>query len=164
MSHTEPNETHEEPAPHSAEEDERAPRSSDAGATEQHAAAHPYRTSSHGGDGSDHGFAHEVSVQLLAAVLGALIVLTVVTVAVTKVDLGGQWNLIVAMAIATVKATLVIAFFMHLFWDKKFNLLVLLSGLAFVILFIGGTLTDRAEYQPDIDKLERLRAQQQQKK
>lgn len=161
MSHQEKNETHEAPPPHS-EDDERSPTSAEPVSSKPRA-ADAYRTSTHGGD-SDHGFAHEVSVQLLAAVLGALVVLTVITVAVTRIDLGGQWNLVVALVIATVKATLVVAFFMHLLWDKKFNLLVLMSGLAFVLLFLGGTLTDRAEYQPDIDRLEKVRAAQQQQK
>lgn len=113
----------------------------------------------HGPD-EHHGFAHVVSVQLLGGVLAALLVLTIVTVAVTKIDLGGEWNLVVAMVIATVKAGLVVTFFMHLLWDKKFNLLVFMSGVLFVILFIAIALTDRKEYQPLIDQREAAQAQQ----
>jgi cytochrome c oxidase subunit 4 len=98
--------------------------------------------------------AHVTPVQLLAVILGILLVLTVITVAVTKVDLGGQWNLVVAMVIATIKASLVVSYFMHLRWDRTFNLLVFLSGVLFLILFLSLTLTDRKEYQPTIELLE----------
>ncbi len=102
----------------------------------------------------EHGLAHVTPVQLLAVILTILLVLTVITVAVTKVDLGGQWNLVVAMVIATIKASLVVSYFMHLRWDRTFNLLVFLSGVLFLILFLSLTLTDRKEYQPTIELLE----------
>ena len=56
-----------------------------------------------------------------------------------------------AMMIATVKAFLVCAFFMHMWWDKGFNVLAFLSSLLFVALFIGMTLTDTDHYQSTID-------------
>jgi len=80
-----------------------------------------------------------------------LMILTVLTVAVTRIDLGASGNLVVAMAIATVKATLVVAFFMHLVWDKKLHLILFLISVLFLILFLSLSLTDRAEYQPDLD-------------
>ena len=110
---------------------------------------------SHGhapGDGHDHGLAHTTPVWLLFAILGALLVLTVATVAVTAVDLGAQGNLIVAMAIATVKALLVCTFFMHLLWDKKFNAILLLTSVLFLILFLSMATTDRGEYQHLVDE------------
>jgi cytochrome c oxidase subunit 4 len=82
----------------------------------------------------------------------------VVTVMVTKVDLGGEGNFIVAMVIATIKAGLVMAYFMHLRWDKKFNVVVFLSSFLFVTLFLGILLTDRKEYQDVIDSFERVQA------
>jgi cytochrome c oxidase subunit 4 len=108
----------------------------------------------------EHGIAHVTPLTLLFAVLGALLVLTVITVAVTKVDLGGQWNLVVAMVIATIKAGLVVTYFMHLRWDRTFNVLVFLSSVLFLILFISLALTDRKEYQRTIDTLEQQQAQQ----
>ncbi|MBX3130877.1 MAG: cytochrome C oxidase subunit IV family protein [Polyangiaceae bacterium] len=101
-----------------------------------------------------HGLAHVMPVKLLVGVLAVLLVLTVATVAVTSVDLGSQWNLVVAMVIATIKAVLVCAFFMHLIWDRKFNLLVFMSSVLFLALFLGLALTDRREYQKDIDQRE----------
>ena len=100
----------------------------------------------------DHGLAHTTTVRLLVAVFSALVVLTIATVAVTRVDLGGQGNLVVALVIATIKAGLVVAFFMHLIWDRKLNLLAFLSAVLFLILFLSLAITDRKEYQPYIDQ------------
>ena len=58
-----------------------------------------------------HDFAHVTPVPLLLGVLGCLLVLTFATTAVTSIDMGGQWNLVVAMVIATAKASLVVTFF-----------------------------------------------------
>ena len=65
---------------------------------------------------------------LLAAVFAALLVLTCLTVAVAQVDLGNL-NLYLAMAIATLKAALVVLFFMHLFWDRPFNAMMFVGCL-----------------------------------
>jgi cytochrome c oxidase subunit IV len=102
----------------------------------------------HGHD--DHGLAHVMPQPLLFGILGVLLVLTVITVAVTSVDLGSAGNLWVAMIIATIKAGLVCAFFMHLRWDNKFHLVLFLGSLLFLILFLSGAITDRGEYEQDI--------------
>jgi cytochrome c oxidase subunit 4 len=104
--------------------------------------------------GSHHDeIAHVMPVRLLIGVWAALMVLTIITVAVTSVDLGARVNLIVAMAIATVKAGLVCTYFMHLRWDRPFNILVFLGSLLFVSLFISMTLFDKSEYEPDITEM-----------
>jgi cytochrome c oxidase subunit 4 len=108
-------------------------------------------------DGHDHGLAHTTPVSLLFGILAALLVLTIATVAVTSVDLGAQGNLVVAMVIATIKAALVCTFFMHLLWDKKFNTILFLTSVLFLILFLSMATTDRGEYQNDVDA---YRAQQ----
>ncbi|MEI8198217.1 MAG: cytochrome C oxidase subunit IV family protein [Phycisphaerae bacterium] len=95
---------------------------------------------SHGGhDGG--GMHHVMPLKTLLAVFGTLVVFTVLTVAVTYVDLG-NFNLYVAMAIAGVKATLVLLFFMHLLYDRPFNSIVFIGCLVFVTLFISLSLTD----------------------
>jgi len=106
----------------------------------------------HAGHGDDHGLAHTMPIWLLFAVLGALLVLTIATVSVTSIDLGHQGNLVVAMVIATVKAALVCTFFMHLLWDKKFNLVLFLTSVLFLILFLSMATTDRGEYQNLVDE------------
>jgi len=99
----------------------------------------------------DHGLAHTMPVWMLVGVLAALMGLTILTVSVTSFDLGSEGNLVVAMVIATIKAALVVTFFMHLFWDKKFHLILFLTAVLFVILFLSMSITDRGEYQKNID-------------
>jgi cytochrome c oxidase subunit 4 len=112
------------------------------------------RAASRAAEAHDHGLAHVTPVKLLVGVFGALTVLTVLTVVVTSIDLGSQGNFVIAMIVATIKAGLVMAFFMHLVWDKKFNLTVFLSAFLFVVLFLSLAMTDRNEYQAQIDAFE----------
>jgi caa(3)-type oxidase subunit IV len=112
----------------------------------------------HGGH-DDHGLAHTTPVSLLVGILAALMFLTIVTVAVTKIDLGSQGNLIVAMVIATIKAGLVVTFFMHLLWDKKFHLILFLTSVLFLILFMSLSINDRSEYEADIETYRAAQAQ-----
>jgi|GEM_PF-311933 len=127
----------------------------------------PVKNAPHGhdahahGDDHGHGLAHTMPLPLLFGVLGALLALTVATVAVTSIDLGAQGNLVVAMIIATVKAALVCVFFMHLLWDKKFNAVLFLTSVLLLILFLSLTTNDRGEYQHSVDE---YRAQQLQAK
>ncbi|MEI9935624.1 MAG: cytochrome C oxidase subunit IV family protein [Pseudomonadota bacterium] len=118
----------------------------------EEAARHEPPPAADGHDGhSDHGLAHTMPVWMLIAVLGALMGLTVLTVSVTNFDLGSQGNLVVAMVIATIKAALVVTFFMHLLWDKKFHLILFFTAVLFVVLFLSMSITDRGEYQHNID-------------
>ena len=105
-------------------------------------------TAAHGHHGDA---AHIVSLKLLAQVFGALVLLTVITVAASEVNFG-EFNLIVALVIAVVKASLVVLFFMHLYWDKPFNSIVFIGCLIFVSLFIGLTLLDSSQYQGSVTK------------
>lgn len=98
-----------------------------------------------------HAVSHVLSLGVLVAVFAGLLILTAATVAVTWGDLG-SWNLIAAMAIATLKASLVALYFMHLRYDHPFNGLVFVAGLAFLAVFLIFTLMDAIAYQPDIQK------------
>ncbi len=76
--------------------------------------------SDHSHGHSDHGFAHPMSVKNLLLVFFALIGLTWLTVfqaTQTQVELG-QFELGLTLFIATIKAALVILFFMHMIHDK----------------------------------------------
>jgi len=118
----------------------------------------PQQVEGNSANAGDHPtIAHVVSLPTLASVFGALVALTIITVAVTVVDFGSTANLVVAMVIATIKATLVIAVFMHLWYDRSFHLLLFLTSVLFVVLFISLSITDRIEYQPSIDELEAAR-------
>ena len=114
-------------------------------------ADHASHDSAAHGAHDDHGLAHTTPVKLLVGILAVLMLLTIITVAVTAVDLGAQGNLVVAMVIATIKAALVVTYFMHLRWDKKFHLILFLTSVLFLILFMSISLTDRSEYEHDIE-------------
>jgi cytochrome c oxidase subunit 4 len=93
-----------------------------------------------------------VSLRVLVATIVTLLTLTALTVGATVIDFGGAANLWIAMVIATVKATLVALYFMHLRYDRPFNAVVLLAALLFMVLFIGLTLTDTLQYRPDVER------------
>jgi cytochrome c oxidase subunit 4 len=91
---------------------------------------------------------HAVPLRVLVGTWAALVLLTWLTVAVTKVDLG-ELNIVIALGIAVVKSTLVALYFMHLRWDRPFNAIVFVSALLFVFLFITLALIDSQQYLPD---------------
>lgn len=103
-----------------------------------------------------HGVGHVVPAKYLIATGTALLVLTGVTVGAAKVDFNAvdmpEMNIIVALAIAVLKATLVCLFFMHLRWDRPFNAFVLVGSIAFVGIFISFAMTDTFEYRADIEQ------------
>ncbi len=92
---------------------------------------------------------HLLPLWLLMGTFGALIVLTILTVLVARIDIGSL-NIWLALAIASTKASLVAAIFMHLFWDRPFNRIILIGSLLFVMLFLGITLMDTLEYQVEM--------------
>lgn len=82
-------------------------------------------------------------------VLGALFLLTGLTVACYRIRLGDA-NLPVALLIAGVKATLVGTFFMHLKFEKAFNTLVFVGTVAFIAVFFTFTWNDTA-FRGEVD-------------
>ncbi len=85
------------------------------------------------------------------AVWIALLLFTALTVALGRSHLAGSWGLPVALAIAVVKSTLVVLFFMHLWDHGGANRLVLATALVFVALLIGLVLLDSATRFPLAD-------------
>ena len=101
----------------------------------------------------EHGaVGHIVPIKLLVITCIALLVLTVITVWVSKLDFEalrmGEMNILVAMGVAVVKCVIVALIFMHLRWDRSFVGFVFLGSILFVGLFIGLALLDTKEYQP----------------
>ncbi|MGA8043185.1 MAG: cytochrome C oxidase subunit IV family protein [Terracidiphilus sp.] len=84
---------------------------------------------------------HIVSPKVYAAIFAALLVLTALTVAASFAELG-IFNPIIALAIAVVKATLVVLFFMHVKYSPKLTKLTVGAGLFTFIVLIGMTLSD----------------------
>ena len=70
-----------------------------------------------------------------------LLALTAATVAAAYVNLG-QFNIVVALAIATMKATLVVLFFMHAKYVPKRTQLVIIAGIFWLALLLFMTMSD----------------------
>jgi len=90
--------------------------------------------------------AHHPGPKTYAAVLGALLVLTVITVSAAYVDFGSA-NTIIALVIASIKAALVALFFMHLKNDR-FNAVIFLIGMFMLTIFLIFSLFDVSWRQP----------------
>lgn len=84
---------------------------------------------------------HVAPKSMYYTVFGLLMVLTVVTWAVTYVDLG-EFNLILAMAVAITKAMLVIIYFMHMKWSPKLFKVTIGSSVFFLLIMFTLTLSD----------------------
>lgn len=97
-----------------------------------------------------HGLGHVVSPLVLIAVFAILMVLTILTVAITSQDFGYNINLMVAIGIAVIKATLVVLYFMHLRWDSIFYSIIVLACLLFVGIFIIFTIIDTGQYHGNL--------------
>lgn len=104
------------------------------------------------GDEHDDGtlHIHAGSLKLYIGVFGALILLTLLTVGVSYIHLG-PLNLVVAIAIATMKAALVVTFFMHLKDDRRFITLMLLGGVFFIGIFFAYTMMDTDRRQNELN-------------
>jgi len=87
------------------------------------------------------GEAHVVPVGVYLAVFVALMLLTAVTTAAAFYDLG-PLNNVVALGIATLKATLVVLFFMHVRYGTRLTPLVITAGLFWLAILIALSLTD----------------------
>ncbi len=85
---------------------------------------------------------HVTPLPIYMKTFGTLMVLTVITVGASYVNLGTTVNLIIAVIIATIKASVVGAFFMHLATDSRFNLVVFASSVVFLGIFVGFTMLD----------------------
>jgi cytochrome c oxidase subunit 4 len=77
------------------------------------------------------------------AVFITLVVLTVVTVAVAFVGLKQEWQkVLLALAIASVKASFVVLYFMHLKFEGKLIYLILIVPVSFCIILVVSLLPD----------------------
>ena len=112
--------------------------------------------SAHGHSDDAHDFAHPMPIPVLLAVFVALTVLTVITVAQSNFNFGSL-DVLIVMGIATIKALLVVCFFMHLAFDKPFNMIVFVGSFVFVGLFVIFTLSDSqltsGSFEPKIDEV-----------
>jgi len=84
---------------------------------------------------------HIVSPKVYFAVFATLGVFTVVTWSVAKVDLG-ILNVVVALTIAVIKATLVVLYFMHVRWSSRLTWVFVCAGFFWLAIMIALTLSD----------------------
>jgi cytochrome c oxidase subunit IV len=82
-----------------------------------------------------------VSNKKLVGIWLALLALTALTVAITRMELGG-YKVLGALAIACAKAGLVIAIFMHMKYEGKLLRWLLFLALVTLAVFIGVTFFD----------------------
>ncbi len=86
---------------------------------------------------------HLVPAKVYAAVLAALLLFTATTVAAAGMNFGSPAvNVVVALGIATLKASLVVLYFMHLRYDKPLNGVIFVAGLLCLAIFIGACFGD----------------------
>lgn len=97
------------------------------------------------GPHAHHDHIHVTPALPMTIVFIILLILTVFTVLTAHyIDLPGTGNLILALIIATIKGTLVMAYFMHLKYDKGMNLIIVYATFFGVVLFLGLTMADLA--------------------
>lgn len=91
-------------------------------------------------EASEHAH-HIVGPKVYVAILFALLISTALTVWASFVDMG-FWNPIIALAIATSKATLVVLFFMGVKYSSKLTKLTVFAGIFTFLILVSMTLAD----------------------
>ena len=82
-----------------------------------------------------------VGPRVYETILFALLLGTALTVWASFIDLG-FWNPIIALAIATTKATLVVLYFMHVRYSSKLTMLTVVAGIFMLLTLVSLTLAD----------------------
>ena len=95
---------------------------------------------------------HIVSPKLYVVILGALMLGTFLTVAAAVKDFG-PWNIVIALAIATSKAVLVVLFFMHARYSPRRTHLVIVCAVFWLALLLGLTVSDYGMRPHDLRNL-----------
>lgn len=84
---------------------------------------------------------HVVSPKIYVVILLALLLGTYLTVSAALRDFG-PWNIVIALAIATTKAVLVVLFFMHAKYSPKRTQLVVVCAVFWLALLLFMTMSD----------------------
>jgi cytochrome c oxidase subunit 4 len=85
---------------------------------------------------------HIVSLKIYVMIFLALLVGTALTVWAGLHDFPGQLNVIIALTIAVVKATLVVLYFMHVRYSSRLIWVVFTSALFWLAILFALTLSD----------------------
>jgi cytochrome c oxidase subunit IV len=84
---------------------------------------------------------HVGSLTMYFSVFFALAIGTILTVMASRFDLG-MWNTPIALIIATIKAVLVILFFMHAIHSTRLTWVVIIASFLWLAVFFVLTFTD----------------------
>lgn len=82
-----------------------------------------------------------VSPKVYGVIFGLLLVFTAITVGASYLELG-VFNAVVALAIAVIKAVLVVLFFMHVRYSSRLTMLTVGAGFFTFLVLITMTMTD----------------------
>jgi cytochrome c oxidase subunit 4 len=83
-----------------------------------------------------------ISVTTSVVILVILLILTVTTVAVSFIDLSSPWHLACGTAIAAVKGSLVVLFFMHALSSPKITWCVIIASIGWLVILFSLTYAD----------------------
>lgn len=85
---------------------------------------------------------HVVSRKTYIVVWGALMALMILTAGLSRINLG-EWSTLVALAIAAIKALLVVLFFMHVRYEsQKMAWVFVVAGFFWLGILLALTMTD----------------------
>src|SRR3954468_7021793 len=84
----------------------------------------------------------EITKTTYYKVFAALMALLVITVVATYIPWGSRIGIVIAMAIAIIKAVLVVLYFMHIKGSSRLTKVFVVAGLAWLAILMGITLTD----------------------
>lgn len=85
---------------------------------------------------------HIVPLKIYVAIFSALLVGTALTVWAGFVDFPGQLNVIIALTIAVIKATLVVLYFMHVRYSSRLIWVIFTSALFWLVILFALTFSD----------------------
>ncbi len=92
---------------------------------------------------------HVVSPKIYILILLALLLGTYLTVTAALHDFG-PWNIVIALAIATTKGTLVVLYFMHARYSSKRTQLTIVCAVFWLAILLALTLADYQTRQPRV--------------
>ena len=84
---------------------------------------------------------HVIPSGIYVGIWAVLMILTGVTVFASFLELG-NFNIVLALVIATIKATLVVLFFMHLYYSSKLTKVTVIAAIFFLFLLLALSMTD----------------------
>ena len=90
---------------------------------------------------AEHSDHHVVGPKTYLIIFGCLFFFTALTVSAAFIDLG-EFNPVIALAIAVIKAVLVVLFFMHIYYSSRLMKLTLTAGVFTFLVLITMTLSD----------------------